>query len=201
MNNKRKEKVKNNNILSKDKFVNNNEKEITIYSINKKINLFSENNKTINEIEILKQIKAWKEKYDVILIDIENETQEYFSVLLEEINKIIFLTEANILQIKKSKKYLENQIQKYKIEKEKINIIFHKIKHESLSFNILKSILKEYNILGKINDIKNCDLLINNNMKKIFLNKKIKKQYQKIGEEILKNKNIKNYYINKINNN
>lgn len=155
----------------------------------------------INEIEILKQIKNWKEKYDVILIDMEEKIENYFNILLEEIDKIIFLTEANILQIKKTKKYIEENIKKYKIENEKINIIFNKIKKETLTINILKNTFKNYNILGKINDIKNCNLLINNNMKIIFLNKRIKKQYQKIGNEILKNKNINNYYLNKINNN
>lgn len=131
----------------------------------------------------------------------EEKIENYFNVLLEEINKIIFLTEANILQIKKTKKYIEEYIKKYKIENEKINIIFNKIKKETLSINIIKNIFKNYKILGKINDIKNSNLLINNNMKSIFLNKKIKRQYQKVGNEILKNKNVDNYYLNKINNN
>lgn len=124
--------------------------------------------------------------------------EHYFFTFLEEINKIIFLIEPNILQIKKSKKQIEKIINNYKIEQEKINIIFHKINEETLSFNILKNILKEYNFIGKVNDIINCNLLINHNMNQKFLNKKIKKQYQKIGNEILKNKNIKNYYLNKI---
>ncbi len=124
--------------------------------------------------------------------------EHYFFTFLEEINKIIFLIEPNILQIKKSKKQIEKIINNYKIEQEKINIIFHKINEETLSFNILKNILKEYNFIGKVNDITNCNLLINHNMNQKFLNKKIKKQYQKIGNEILKNKNIKNYYLNKI---
>lgn len=151
-------------------------------------------------MEIIKTIKIWKENYDIILIDIEEKFENYFLMLLEEINKIIFLIEPNILQIKKSKKYLEEIIENYKIEEEKINIVFNKTNKETLSLNILKNTLKEYNFLGKINDIKNCNLLINHNMNQKFLNKKIKGQYQKIGNEILKNKNIKNYYLNKIEN-
>lgn len=147
---------------------------------------------------MIKEIKMWKENYDVILIDIEEKLENYFFTLLEEINKIIFLIEPNILQIKKSKIQLEEELNKYKIEEEKIDIIFHKINKETLSFNILKNILKEYNFLGKVNDIKNCNLLINHNMNQKFLNQKIKKQYQKIANEILKHKNMKNYYLNKI---
>lgn len=130
----------------------------------------------------------------------EEKIENYLYILLEEINKIIFLIEPNILQIKKSKKQLEEMNEIYKIEREKINIVFHKINEETLSFNILKNILKEYNFLGKVNDIKSCNLLINHNMKQKFLNQKIKRQYQKIGNQILKNKNIQNYYLNKLEN-
>lgn len=195
-NNEKKDEEKNNKIVKND-----NLNKIGIISIQKQIDLFSQNNKTRDEIEIIKKIKEWKKDYDVILIDIEAETKDYFSILLEEIDKIIFLVEANILQIKKSKIYLEEMIKKHKIGIEKINIVFQKIKSQSLSFNILKSTLKQYNFLGKINDIENSNLLINHNMNSLFLNKKIKKQYRRIGNEILKNRNRKNYYLNKINNN
>lgn len=167
-----------------------------IIEIKKTLHLFSTNGEEKSEIEILKQIKMWKEKYDVILIDIE----KYFTSLFEEIDKIIFLTEANILQIKKSKIYLEESIKNYKIEQEKINIVFNKTTKDAFSINILKSALKEYNLLGKVNNINNCNLLINHNMNQAYLEKHIKMQYQKIGNEILKNKNTKNYYLNKINN-
>lgn len=96
---------------------------------------------------------------------------------------------------------MEEWIDKYQINKEKINIIFNKVTEGSLSFNILKDIYKNYNIIGKINLIKNCNKLINNNMNYNILNKKIKQQYKKIAKEILKNSNIKKYYLNKIYNN
>lgn len=179
-----------------EKFYNEKKEDNEIIEIKKTLHLFSTNGEEKSEIEILKQIKMWKEKYDVILIDIE----KYFTSLFEEIDKIIFLTEANILQIKKSKIYLEENIKNYKIEQEKINIVFNKTTKDAFSINILKSALKEYNLLGKVNNINNCNLLINHNMNQAYLEKHIKMQYQKIGNEILKNKNTKNYYLNKINN-
>lgn len=179
-----------------EKFYNKKKEDNEIIEIKKTLHLFSTNGEEKSEIEILKQIKMWKEKYDVILIDIE----KYFTSLFEEIDKIIFLTEANILQIKKSKIYLEESIKNYKIEQEKINIVFNKTTKDAFSINILKSALKEYNLLGKVNNINNCNLLINHNMNQAYLEKHIKMQYQKIGNQILKNKNTKNYYLNKINN-
>lgn len=179
-----------------EKFYNKKKEDNEIIEIKKTLHLFSTNGEEKSEIEILKQIKMWKEKYDLILIDIE----KYFTSLFEEIDKIIFLTEANILQIKKSKIYLEESIKNYKIEQEKINIVFNKTTKDAFSINILKSALKEYNLLGKVNNINNCNLLINHNMNQAYLEKHIKMQYQKIGNQILKNKNTKNYYLNKINN-
>lgn len=179
-----------------EKIYNEKKEDNKIIEIKKTLHLFSTNGEEKSEIEILKQIKMWKEKYDVILIDIE----KYFTSLFEEIDKIIFLTEANILQIKKSKIYLEESIKNYKIEQDKINIVFNKTTKDAFSINILKNALKEYNLLGKVNNVSNCNLLINHNMNQTYLEKHIKMQYQKIANEILKNKNTKNYYLNKINN-
>lgn len=179
-----------------EKFYNEKKQEDEIVEIKKTLHLFSTNGEEKSEIEILKQMKMWKENYDVIIIDIE----EYFTSIFEQIDKIIFLTEANVLQIKKSKIYLEENIKKYKIEQEKINIVFNKVAKDAFSINILKNALKEYNLLGKVNNINNCNLLINHNMNQAYLEKSIKIQYQKIANEILKNKNTQKYYLNKINN-
>lgn len=179
-----------------EKFYNEEKQNNKIIEIRKTLHLFSTNEEEKSEIEILKQIKMWKENYDVILIDIE----KYFTSIFEEIDKIIFLTEANVLQIKKSKIYLEENIKKYKIEQDKINIVFNKVAKDAFSINILKNALKEYNLLGKVNNINNCNILVNHNMNQTYLQNNIKMQYQKIANEILKNKNTKKYYLNKINN-
>lgn len=179
-----------------EKFYNEEKQNNKIIEIKKTLHLFSTNGEEKSEIEILKQIKMWKENYDVILIDIE----KYFTSIFEEIDKIIFLTEANVLQIKKSKIYLEENIKKYKIEQDKINIVFNKVAKDAFSINILKNALKEYNLLGKVNNINNCNILVNHNMNQTYLQNNIKMQYQKIANEILKNKNTKKYYLNKINN-
>lgn len=191
-------KINDINFLIKQQNSKNEEKNIEIKNINKNINILL--NDTENQMEILKEIKKLKENYDLILIDVEDNI-ECFSILLENIDKIIYLTQANILQIKKSKMQLEEMIEKYKIDVEKVNIVFNKSQAESLSLNIIKEVFKDYNIIGKVNDILNSNQLINHNMNTIYINKKIKKQYQKIGIEILKDKNEKYYFLNKIQNN
>lgn len=173
-----------------------------IIKLNSKIHLISKINILLSknqyeEIQILKIIKEIKTKYNLILIDTQmNDENNYLRTFINEAEKIIFITEPNILQIKKSKNILE----KYTHEsiEEKIYILFNKVKSDTICFNILKEVFKNYNIIGKINFIENCNTLINQNMKEIFLEKEIKKQYKKVAKNILKNNKLKKYYLNKI---
>lgn len=188
-------------------FYNNENKKIEIENLIIKINsninlisninlLFSDNK--INDLELLKIINKIKTNYDFILIDLNIEEQFYLEFLFNHSDKIIFLTESNILSIKKSKNILEKYINKFKIQKNKIYIIFNKEKSDSICFYITKEFFKKYNILGKINFIKNYNLLMNQKMKEIYIENKIKKQYLEIAKKLSKNNLIKQYYIDKI---
>ncbi len=177
-----------------------------ILKINSKINLisnideiFPQNN--IEEITRLKQLEKLKEKYDYIIIDTGSQNENYMQIIFDKCNKVIFLTEPNLLQIKKAKNILNKYINEWKVEKEKIFILFNKVKKDTICFNILKEVFSNYNIIGKINFIKNYNTLINQNMKSIFLENKIKKQYKKIAYRISQDKKIKEYYLEKINKN
>ena len=61
-----------------------------------------------------------------------------------------------------------------------------------ISFTII------YYILGKINYSKRYHILMNNKMKYIFLNNRLKEQYKKIAKEVVINKKISQYYSNRI---
>lgn len=152
-----------------------------------------------NEIELFKIINDLKKEYDFIIIDLDQENRNInLKKLINNADKIIFITEPNLLQIKKAKNLLEKYINEWNIEKEKIYILFNKIKHDTICFDILKEVFKNYNIIGKINFIKNCNTLINQNMNSYFLENKIKKQYKNIAKKIIKNNKIKKYYLEKI---
>ncbi len=190
---------------TKEKYVEKNSIEDLIIKINSKINLISNINVIFNEnvnekFEILKVIKDLKIKYDFIIIDINN-NEQILNLIKEEMNKIIFITEPNILQIKKSKNILNKYINELYIEKEKLYLLFNKVKNDSISFNILKSVFKNYNTIGKINFINNYNTLINQNMKNIFFEDKIKNQYKNIAKRISQNNKIDQYYLEKIINN
>ena len=158
-----------------------------IIKLNKKVDLLfvtdllfndelkTEKNKIKNILEELSK------KYDLIIIDTTSECFfDYTKEIFENSNLIIFLTEPNLLQLKKTKKLLEIYINKWKINKEKINIIINKKSINSIDNKILKILFSDFKILGELTLNNKYDLLINNNLKNININKKIKKEFNKI---------------------
>ena len=152
-----------------------------------------------SEEEINKFLQKKNQKYDNIIIDTPAEWfQKEIQQVMEISNQIIFLTEANIIQLKKSKKILEFYQEKWKIPTEKIKIVLNKNQGESIDFEVLKEIFNKTTILGKIDFIENYNALINYGMKESLIEKKIKKEYYYIGKKILRKQDSKQYLILKI---
>ena len=82
-------------------------------------------------------------------------------------------------------------LQEWQIEIKKFSIIFNKYGKESIDENILKNIFKEFYILGKLKLNIKYNQIINQNMKKIILNKKTKKEYQNLIQKIFQKENKK----------
>ena len=156
--------------------------------INLKNNIILLNYEKFNKNNFEKIINKLKIKYDLILVDTSSECFfENNKFILEKSKKIIFLIEGNIVQIKKSQTLLNMYIDKWKIDKNKIKIIINKNNKESIELEILKNIFREFKIIGKLNLDEIYIYLINNFFKYNFLvQKKIKKEYEKINLEILK---------------
>lgn len=175
----KKERTKNNNI----KF--NNDIKKLIVKVDKNIEmlcatkiLVDEKYKMIKE-EFSNVLLELRSKYDLIIIDNSSECFfEYTKEILNKSDDIFFLVEPNIIELKKSRNLLDIYINKWKIKKEKINIIFNKININSIDDKILKTIFSDFKILGKIKININYNLIINRNFK--FINKKIKNDYLKI---------------------
>ena len=113
--------------------------------------------------------------YDAIIIDTSSECFfDYTKEILKISEKCIYLTEANLLEISKSKRILEIYQNNWNIGTEKIDIIFNKYNKNSLNMNLLKKLYSGYKILGKIDLNTNYNLLINKNIKYLNLNNKEK---------------------------
>lgn len=140
--------------------------------------LFDEKYK-IEKNKIKNLLEELLTKYDLIIIDTTSECFfDYTKEILEKSDIIIFLAQANLIELKKSKNLLDIYINKWKIDKQKINIIFNKNNINSIDNEILKVLFSDFNILEKIKINNNFNLMINNNLKTI--DKKIKKKFKKI---------------------
>ena len=186
------EKEMNNKIINVDKNITQDfNVENFIIKINKRLDLISVTNllfgtkQKFNFIKIEKILNKLKEKYNTIIIDTSSEC--FFDVtknIIQLSNKNIFVTETNILEIKKAKELLNIYINEWKIKKEKFNILFNKYDKECIDINLLKYIFCEFNIVGVLKYHAKYNKLINKNIKNNFHDKKIRDEYMKIKHNI-----------------
>ncbi len=157
------------------------QQEKAITKINNNIDLLSKieiffKESYIEKNKIKNILDSFSKKYDLIIIDNTSEYScEHTKEILKNSDSIIFLSDANLIELNKTKKLLEKYINKWKIEKERINVVFNKININSINNKILNNLFSDFNILGKINFSNKYNLIINNNLK--ILNKKINKEY------------------------
>ena len=143
--------------------------------------LFDEKYK-IEKDKIRNFLKNLLAKYDLIIIDTTSECFfDYTKNILHESDKIVFLIEANLVELKKSKNLLDIYINKWKINKQKISVLFNKVNSNSIDSDILKTLFSDFNIIGKIKSNDKFNSIINNNLK--IIDKKVKKQFEKIIEK------------------
>lgn len=125
--------------------------------------IFNDNNKiTFEKVNDL--IKELKDEYQIILIDTSSEINYKFTKLIfNSVDKIIFLTEGNLLELKKSKSLLEIYINDWNIENFKFNLLINKVNKFSIDKEIIRDIFENMKILGEIsfkneytNYINNC---------------------------------------------
>ena len=119
---------------------------------------------------------------------------------MENSDICLFLTEGNLVEIKKAKNWLNIYTNEWKIIKNKIHILINKYQEDGIEDNILKNIFSGYNIMGKIKLNKKYNLLINTNYQKKYFDEDIKKEYEIISKKIiqLKNHPLKNKIKNLI---
>ena len=159
--------------------------------------IFSEDKKIDYKIIISKIINIYN-KYDYIIIDTSSECFfEYNKNLILMSDISLFLVEANLLEIKKSRKLLDIYEKEWKIYNKKIKIIINKYNSNSIKDKILLNIFNGQEIVGKIKMSNYYNYLINKNNKIKIENNDIKKEYIKLSEKILK-VNFKENNIKKI---
>lgn len=163
-----------------------------IISVNKNVDLLTgidilfNSDEDINQTQLLEMINEIKKQYDYIIVDTSSECFfKYNRILIEHADKNIFLLEANLLEITKGKRLLDMYKNKWKINSNKIKIVINKYNKNSIDFNLIKNIFGEYEMLGKIKMENFYNSIINKNNNNLYHKKDERKEYKKIGENIL----------------
>ena len=190
-----KNKIKNNNLLDEIKI------EDLIIKINNKldlisgINLLFDSKYKISSIKIKNILEKLKQIYEIIIIDTSSECFfDYTKEIIKNSNVNIFITEANLLEIKKAKNLLNIYINDWNISQNNFNILFNKYNENSIDISILKNIFSGFSILGKLDINSKYNLLINkNNINS--LEKNLKNEYLKINKKILNENSNKNNFL------
>lgn len=195
------EKLKN-KIINTD--INDLKIEDFIIKINKKIDLISATNLLFNTkekidlIKIEKIINKLKNIYNTIIIDTSSECFfDFTKTIIKLSNKNIFVTETNILEIKKAKELLNIYINKWKIEKNKFNILFNKYDKNCIDINLLKELFCEFNVIGTLKYNGKYNKLINKNIKYNLINKKIRNEYLEVNKKLVLNEKGEKYEFRK----
>lgn len=146
------------------------------------IDLLKQKNNLINKINyklIINKINLIKNNYDYIFIEISN---LYKYKLYEKIiNKDMFVLNSNLLEINKNKKIINYLINK----NNKIKLILNNYNKNSISEKILKNVFNnKIEIIEKLKNNKNYDLIINNNFNINYLDINTKNKIVKIINKI-----------------
>ncbi len=150
------------------------------------LNILFDFNKEENYEKLEKIIKKLKQKYDIIIFDTSLQTFFDYTKKIMEISDVnIMISGANLLEVKKTTTLLKIYNEEWKIEKNKIKLVFNKCTKNSIDYKILKKIFDGYKIIGKIKLSDYYDIVINNCTEKL---NEIENEVKKIGEQILTEK-------------
>lgn len=148
------------------------------------INLLINDQNKVNPGIMKDLINKIKSEYDFIIIDTSSECfLDYTKEMIRISDQSIFISGANILELKKTKRLLDIYKNEWNIEREKINIVFNKYTSNSVSDEVLRNLFKNYNILGKIKLSDYYDLAVNRQSIGI---EEIKNELDSIQKRVLK---------------
>ena len=152
----------------------------TIYNVDliSGVNLVFDTQSQVTPENIGKIILKLKNYYDIIIIDTSSQCfLEYNKEFMKLSDELIFLSGASLYEVQKAKILLKKYTEDYKIDKNKLYIVFNKCTKSSIDESILRELFKEYKVLGKIKLRDYYDYIINDNKSK---QKKINREIKQI---------------------
>lgn len=146
-----------------------------------RIDIFLDEKGEIENYKLSNFLKELKENFEYIILDLtSNIKYKFIKTILISANKIIFLLEPNLIEIKKANNILEIFLKDFNIEIDKIKIVFNKTNKYQLAESILEELFSNFEIIGNIKYSEKYNSLINTNK---FQNIE-KNEYEKIYKKI-----------------
>lgn len=153
-------------------------KKKSVYLLDSKVMKF--NNFNINnEYHTKCYISKLKEKYEYLIIDLENNCMQIKTILYSG-DKIIFLIEPNFSEIEKAKCILDVYIKDFEVNVDKIKILFNKSNKYKIAESILEELFEDFEIIGEIKYDEKYSLNLNKNKMENYSEKEYEKIYKAI---------------------
>lgn len=180
-----KEKIKEEEFLNEFRLKEKNIQKLVV-KVEKRIDIVSSANLIFDENYILSRdgieemISVLKRQYDIILIDTIQDTKykKIVDTISELSTKVICLVGGNLIEIKKTISKLKDE------QKDKVYIVYNKKSKYTMNTKILEMLFFKFKLLGVLQYDCRYDQIINKNINKLFISKKIRKEYLKILERL-----------------
>lgn len=182
-----KEKLKEESFLNEIRLKVSNLKQL-IVRIDRKIDLISKTNIIFDNKYIVKEnrlkemLEEIGKRYDLILIDTSSDTKyrDFTKTLANLSDKIICITQGNIVQLRKTM----NLLKTYEEQRSRVKLVYNQKSKYTLSTKILRIIFLKFRIIGYLEYDNMYNRIINKSVKSLYISKKIRREFEKIIKKI-----------------
>lgn len=132
----------------------------------------------INKAKINEMLEDLKREYDLIIIDSSQDTKymKLNKTLISLSSKVVCLVEGNLVYMKNTVRML-NEVAK---ENSNIKIVYNKKNKYTMRKKMLELVLLKFKLIGVLNYDNKYNKIINKNVNKLYITKKIKKEFESI---------------------
>lgn len=146
-----------------------------------RIDIFFDEKGELENYKLSNFLKELKCNYEYIILDLNTNIEyKFIKTILIASDRIIFLLEPNLIEIKKANNLLEFFLKDFNVDIDKIKIVFNKTNKYQLAESILEEVFSNFKIIGNIKYNEKYNNLINtSNFENID-----KTEYEKIYRKI-----------------
>lgn len=159
-----------------------------IVKVDKKIHIISSTNLIFDDKYIPREerieniLNELKEEYDFIFIDtsFDSRYEELNKTMISLSNKIICITEGNLINIQKTNSLLNKTIK----QEDKVEVVYNKKNKFTVSKRVMELMFSKCKIIGTLHYDNRYNKIINKNINKLYIPEVIKREFRNIISKI-----------------